>query len=178
MENDITKELEKLKKELSKKKEEIQDLKQWVKKEIDQDRISDIADFSERELESLMDEYHSLLDRTADPVPDKRSITSHRKGIGKPIVWMKRILLNWTKPFLNLILDKQKVFNRKSIELSQALILHQKRYHERISLIDERLGECEVDLKIMSKKIEELSGRCEGFRSDVSPIAREKKPDT
>lgn len=157
MKNDIAEELAKLKKELRKKKEEIQDLKKWVKKEIDRDFSLDPEDHSERELETLMDEYHSLLEQSADPVPDKTSITSHRKGIGKFIVWIKRILLRMTRSYISLVLRKQKTFNQKSLALSQNLIIHQKKYHEKISRIEERIGECEVQLRVVSEKLELMS---------------------
>jgi archaellum component FlaC len=157
--NDIAKEVEKLKQELRQKKEEIHDLKKWINKEIDRDFSSDLEDFSTKELESLTDEYHALLDQDVDPVPDKTSITSHRKGIGKPVVWMKRFLLKMTRSYIALILGKQKSFNQKSVVLYQSLLVHQKKYHERINHIEERLGECEVRLRNMAKQLEEMTAK-------------------
>ena len=177
MKNDIAKELEKLKKELQRKKEEIHDLKKWVKKEIDKDYPYDLEDFSERELASLMDEYHSLLDQSVDPVPDKTSITSHRKGIGKTIVWIKRILLKMSRSYIALILEKQKSFNQKCVGLFQSLIIHHKKYKDKIDHIEEQLGECQVRLRIMSKKIEEMSARFEQHGTGGPPEKQDKKSD-
>ena len=157
MHNDIEKQIAKLKEELRQKREKIQDLKELIKKEIDRDFPLPLEDFSGKELESRMDEFHSLLDRSSDPVPDKTSIASHRKGIGKAIVWGKRVLLRMTKPYVTLVLGKQKFFNQKSLALYQSLILHQKKYQERINDIEERLGECEVLLRDIIKKLQEMA---------------------
>jgi hypothetical protein len=175
MENNIAKEITKLKKELHKKKEEVRDLKELVKKEIDREFPSDPIDFSEKELESQMDEYISLLNKSVDPVPDKTSVISHRRLIGKPIVWIKRILLKMTRSYITIILDKQKEFNHKCIALYQNLIIHQKKYHEKISHIEERIGECEVHLNVISKKLEEIDANLVQHRTDTSPGESEKE---
>jgi len=167
MENNIKKEITKMKKELHKKKEEIRDLKELVKKEIDREFPSDLKDFSEKELGSQMDEYISLLNKSVDPVPDKTSITTHRRLIGKPVVWIKRIMLKITGSYITLILDKQKAFNQKCIALYQNLIIHQKKYHEKISHLEERIGECEVHLNVISKKLEEIDANLVQHRTDA-----------
>jgi len=175
MEHNIAKEITKMKKEMHKKKEEIHDLKELVKKEIDREFPSDLKDFSEKELESQMDEYISLLNKFVDPIPDKKSITSDRKLIGKPIVWIKRILLKITRFYITLILDKQKEFNQKCIALYQNLIIHQKKYHEKISNIEEKIGECEVHLNVISKKLEEIDSNLIQHRTDTSLGKPEKE---
>ena len=174
MEDNTAKQLKKLKKELHTKKEGVHDLKELVKKEIDRDFPLNLMDFSERELESQMDEYFSLLNKSVDPVPDKISITSHRRWIGKPVVWIKRILLKTTRPYITLILDKQKTFNQKCIDLYQNLIIHQKRYHEKISHIEERIGDCEVQLEVISKKLDDISANVEQHGTDSSSGEPEK----
>jgi predicted nucleic acid-binding Zn-ribbon protein len=175
MENNIAEQMENLKKELRKKKDEIQDLKELVKTDIDRDFPSNPKDFSARELESQMDEYHSLLDRYVDPMPDKTSFTSHRKRIGMPIVWIKRILLKMTRPYISIILERQKIFNQKCMDLYQNLILHQKKYHDKISRVEERIGEFEVHLEVLQKKLEKISpnGEQQGIQS--SPDRTEKE---
>lgn len=162
-----------MKKELHKKKQEVRDLKELVKKKIDREFPSDLKDFSEKELGSQMDEYISLLNKSVDPVPDKTSITSHRRLIGKPVVWIKRTLLKMTRSYITLILDKQKAFNQNCIALYHNLIIHQKKYHDKISHIEERIGECEVHLNVISKKLEEIETNLVQHRTDASP----DKPD-
>ena len=175
MDNNIAKEITKMKKELHKKKKEIRNLEELVKKEIDREFPSDLKNFSEKELGSQMDEYISLLNKSVDPVPDKTSITSHRRLIGKPVVWIKRILLKMTRSYITLILDKQKTFNQHCIALYQNLIIHQNKYHEKISHIEERIGECEVHLNVISKKLGEIDVNLVQHRTDTSPDKPKKE---
>lgn len=175
--NNIADEIEKLKKDLYKKKEEVHDIKQLVKKKIDREFSSDIEELSVRELVSQMDENHSLLNRLVDPFPDKEFIRSHRKRIGKPVVWFKRILLKITRPYITLILDKQKLFNQACVDLFQNLMVHQKRYHQKIIQIEERIGSCEVQMEAMAKRIEDLSMESDKDETD-SPSGQAEEEDS
>ena len=132
MEKTITKEMIKLKKELYKKKEEIREIKKLVNKEIDQELPFNAADSSERELETLLEDHFSFLEKSIDPLPDKTSLTSHRKIIGKPIIWIKRIFLKITSVYISLILDKQKKFNQQSIVFFRAILLRIRRNRRKI----------------------------------------------
>jgi len=161
VEKNFTKEMTKLKKELYDKKEEIRDINELANKEIDRKLHSPIEDFSERELESLLDEHHSLLAKSVNPLPEKMVIPSHRKIIGKPIVWIKRRLLNVVSAYVTPIMVKQTAFNQKCVELYQALILHQKKLRKKINHMEERVSECEAHLDIISKKLKELDTKLE-----------------
>lgn len=156
MEKNFKKEMMKLKKELYENKEEIRDIKKLVNKEIDKEIPVNLEDFSEKELEASMDEQLSYLDEAVNPFPDKTCITSHRKIIGKPIVWIKRFLLRTTNVYITLVLDRQKKFNQKCVALYQTLIRHQKKYRKKINQIEERISESEVRLDVISRKLAEL----------------------
>jgi hypothetical protein len=163
VEKNITKEMTKLKKELYDKKEEIRDINELANKEIDRKLHSPLEDFSERELESLMDEQHSFLANSVNPLPEKMVVTSHRKIIGKPIVWIKRRLLNAVSAYAYIkpIMVKQTAFNQKCIELYRTLILHQKKFRKKINNMEERVSECEAHLDIISKKLKEFDSKFE-----------------
>jgi len=156
MEDNIKKELRKIKGELYKKKEKIRDIAVLANKEIDRDPVPNFTDFSERELESRLDELISFLNQYVDPLPDRMSVTSHRKIIGKPIVWIKRIFFRIAGVYFTHVLEKQKIFNQKCVDSFQILKLHQKKQQEKIGSAGERIAECEVLLEIVLKKIEEL----------------------
>lgn len=156
MEDKIKKELIKIKGELYMKKEKIRDIGALADKEIDRDPVSNFTDFSERELESRLEEHISFLNEYVDPLPDRMSITSHRKIIGKPIVWIKRIFFKIAGIYFTHVLEKQKIFNQKCVDSYQILNLHQKKYREKIGSVGERIAECEVLLEVVLKKIEEL----------------------
>jgi hypothetical protein len=163
VEKNIKKEMTKLKKELYEKKEEIRDINELINKDIDGKLHSPLEDFSERELESLLDEQHSFLAKSVNSVPEKMVITSHRKIIGKPIIWIKRRLLNVVSAYAYVrpIMDKQTAFNQKCVELYRTLILHQKKFRKKINHIEESVSECEAHLDIISKKLKELDSKFE-----------------
>jgi hypothetical protein len=156
MEDNIKKEIMKIKSELFEKKEGIRDIETLANKEIDRDLATDFSDFSERELESLLEENISFLNESVDPLPDLTSITSHRKLIGKPIVWIKRGLFKIAGAYFTHILEKQKIFNQRCADSYRILRLHQKKHREKIIRVEEKIAECEVRLGIVSKKMEEL----------------------
>jgi len=174
MEENIKKEMIKIKKELYKKKEEIRDIKTLANKEIDRELPPDLMDFSERELESQLEEHLSYLNQHLDPSPEKMSITSHRKIIGKPIIWIKRILLKITGAYVTHIFEKQKTFNQKCADSYQILLLHQKRHRKKNNQVEERISECEVHLEIVSRKLEELDAKLGQLQNPLAP----HKPDT
>jgi hypothetical protein len=163
VEKNFTKEMPKLKKELYEKKEEIHDINKLVNKDIDRELHSPLEDFSERELESLMDEQHSFLANSVNPLPEKMVVTSHRKTIGKPIIWIKQRLLNVVSAYAYIkpIMVKQTAFNQKCVELYQTLILHQKKFRKKINHIEERVSECEAHLDIISNKLKEFDSKFE-----------------
>lgn len=159
MENKIEQELKKLKKELMEKKAEFREIKDLLNEEIDREIPVSIEDLSERELESLLDEYHAQLARSANPLPEKIDVTSPRKIFRKPVIWIKRRLINVVNAYITPIMVSQTTFNRKCVELSQSLILQQKNLRKKINHIEERLKECESHLDIISKRLEELDAK-------------------
>jgi hypothetical protein len=173
MEKNITKEIKKIKTELYQTKEKIRDIKKLINEEIDSELTSDLSDFSERELETQLGEFLSFLNKPVDPLPDKASITSHRKIIGKPIVWIKRILLKISWVYLSFVSEKQKSINQKYRDLFKTLIYHQKMFRKKINLIEKRISECEVELVIISKKIKKNDSN--SMQPENNPSIR--KPD-
>ena len=159
MDKSVAKEIEKLKKDISFKKERIQDIKKLIHREIDREFASDLEEFSEKELDSYLQEYLEAMDRSFDPKPDKKSFTSHRKILGKLIILLKQLLLKVTGIYINLILVKQKKINQQGIVFHRALLLRLKRNRQKIKHIEQRIAECEGNLVILSKKLEDLSSR-------------------
>ena len=153
--------MEKIKKELFEKKEAMGDINQLVKNDIDRKRPSPLEDFSERELESLLDEHHAFLAKSFNPLPEKMVVTSPRKIMGQPIVWMKKRLLNVVNAYIMPILEKQTVFNQKSVEFYQALIVHQKKLQKKVNRMEEKISECEAHLDIIEKNLKELETKFE-----------------
>lgn len=157
MDKSIAKEIEKLKKDIYLKKEKIQDIKKLANREIDREFVPDLEEFSEKELDFYLQEYLAAMDKSFDPTPDKKSFISHRKILGKSIILLKRLLLKVTGVYINLILDKQKKFNQQGIVFHRAILLRLKRNRQKIKHIEQRISECEGNLIILSKKLEDLS---------------------
>ncbi|MDH4217274.1 MAG: hypothetical protein OEY18_14190 [Candidatus Aminicenantes bacterium] len=159
MEKTIEKEIKQLREEIDKKRKEIRDIKQLVNKEIDRDFFPPLEELSEKELEPYFDKYLSLLEASLDPHPDEKSLISHRKILGKPIILVKRILLRMTGvyTYTSLFLEKQKNFNQQSFALYRALLGRLRKNTEKIKHIEERIIDCEVNLMTLSKKLKDLS---------------------
>jgi hypothetical protein len=162
MDKSIAKEIEKLKKDIYLKKERIQDIKELVKKEIDRHFTPIIEEFSEKELDSYLEEHLASMDKSFDPIPNKTSFASHRKILGKPIILLKRLLLKLTGIYVNLILDRQKKFNQQSIVFYRAMLLRLKRNRQKIKLIEQRISECEGELDILSNHLKNIEDRESG----------------
>jgi hypothetical protein len=151
--------MEKLKKQLYEKKEEINDIRQLVNEDIDGKQHPRLEDFSERELESRLGEYHALLAKSANPLPENMEITTPRKTFKKPVIWIKRRLLTVVNAHVTSVMEKQREFNHKCVDLFQTTIVHQKKMSRKINHLEQRMNECEAKLDIISKKLEEIASK-------------------
>ena len=98
------------------------------------------------------------IERNIDLKLDEKSLTSHRKILGKPIILIKRVLLRITGiySFINPFLDKQTQFNRQSFALHQASLLVPRKIKNRMKQIEEKISDCEENLIIIMEKIKDL----------------------
>ncbi len=165
MDKPVAEEIENLKKDLYQKKEKIQDIKKLANKEIDRRFASDLEEFSEKELDSFLEESLAMMDKSVDPTPDKMSLSSHRKIWGKPIILLKRLLLKVSGVYINLLLDRQKKFNQQSMAFYRAIVLRLRRNRQKIKLVEQMISECEGNLIILSKKLEDLSNEEESSKN-------------
>jgi hypothetical protein len=154
--NDLTQDIERLRRELEEKKREIRDLRQLVRREVDRDFSPDIREYSERELEDYFRDALGPLNEVSDPRPDPQAIRSHRKIIGPAIVFLKRAFLKMTGFYVHLLLDDQTRFNQRSAELAQALVARVKRYRERLEMVEGKVGAFEESLVILRGRLDDL----------------------
>jgi len=170
MEKTMAQEIQRLKEELDRKRKEIEDIKKLANKEIDRSFPPNLEEFSERELESYIAESIASIKTEIDTRPAKEPITSHRKFIGRPIVTLKRFLLQSLADYNDLFLDKQIRFNRQSVDLYQALLLRTKHNKERMEQIQEQISACEESLVVLKAKLEDLRTNLEqGKNPDEGP---------
>jgi hypothetical protein len=152
----MEKEIQRLKNELYRRKEAVNEIQKLANRRIDRDFCSNIWELSEKELDAHVGELITFLNQNMNTKPDEGSIKSHRKIIGNAIVLMKRLLVKIGRVHANLILDKQIEFNKKIVELSQAILIQVKNNRERIEEIDEKIRDCEEVSAIAMIKFEEL----------------------
>ncbi|MDP2914052.1 MAG: hypothetical protein Q8O91_01210 [Candidatus Aminicenantes bacterium] len=166
------KEIRRLKETLDKKIAEIHDLEELVNKDIDRTFPSPVEEFSEKELTTYIRECLSSIDIDLEFKPDIRAITSHRKTLGKPIVFLKRAFLETTFRSIDSFLDKQIHFNRQISALCRALLLRTSHSRERMKQIEERISGCEENLAILKNKLENLRSGPEPLknRPTVRPL--------
>ncbi len=150
------KEIQEIKTKILREKEKITDIKQLTHKEIDREFLPSIWELSEKELATFIAENLSSLAQLKDTRPDKKSVTSHRKMVGKIIVGIKRFFLKMGSAYSNVLLDKQIQFNQRVVELCQALSLRIGEFEKKISLMERRIQDCEENIVIVKDKKEGL----------------------
>ena len=156
MDEQIIKEINRLKEEIYQQKEKISDIKVLVKEEIDRDFPVDLWELSERELDSEMANRLSFLNDDIDTRPDPQSITSHRRILGKPIVFIKRLVMKILGFYTNTILEKQRRFNEHLVVFHLASFIRFRHIERTTKEIREKLKTLEEDQELLLERLEKL----------------------
>jgi hypothetical protein len=156
MDERIIKEINRLKEEIYRQKEKAVDLKELVKEEIDRDFPVDFWELSERELDNEMGNRLSFLNDDIDTRPDARSITSHRRILGKPIVLIKRLVMKIAGFYTNTILEKQRSFNEQLVAFHLASFIRFRHHEQKIKEILEKLKTLEEDQELILEQLAQL----------------------
>jgi len=166
---ELEQEIRRLKDELERKKEEISDLKKLLGREIDREFAPPVEELSDRELENYLRDTLPLINGFVETKPDIRAITSPRKTLGRPFVFLKRALLETTFTPLNTFLDLQCRFNRQVAVLFRTLHVRDGRRAERLKALEAKVAGYEEDLALFRTKLEDLRaalGRLQGGSAD------------
>lgn len=151
--------IELLRRELEEKKKQIRSLEKLVHGDIDREFPAGVGEFSERELEDYFRNALSPLRAVADPRPGPKTVRSHRRILGPPIVFLKRLFLRLAGFYTHLLLDEQAKFNRRSAELIEALVNRVGHYRDRLEEAEKKMAAAEEDLVILRNKLEDLRAR-------------------
>lgn len=154
MEKKIKDEINDIKQEIYNKKKEINDIKELIKEDIDRDFEINLWELSEKELDNEMGNRLSFLNEDIDPRPDKRSIVSHRKILGKPIIFVKRLFMKLSNIYTNTILEKQRKFNEQLVAFHLASFIRFRKNEEKLRDIEKQIKEIEQNQDIILEKIE------------------------
>jgi len=123
MENDdIKKTLQELKAFYDAEREKLSSIDQLVREPVDKEIIIDFWKLSNAEIEREMWNRLAGLDADADCFPGG-PISSHRPLLGKPIVFLKKILRGLTRPYSSLLLQKQNRLNRELVTFQLLIFL-------------------------------------------------------
>jgi len=156
MDERIIKEINRLKEEIFRQKDKVSDIKELVKEEIDRDFPVDFWELSERELDNEMGNRLSFLNDDIDTRPDAQSITSHRRILGKPIVFIKRLVMKIAGFYTNTILEKQRSFNEQLVAFHLASFIRFRHNEQKIKEILEKLKALEEDQELILEELAQL----------------------
>ncbi len=178
MDSTVKEEIRRLKKDLSKRKEEIRDIRELVQKEIDREYDLDPEGLSERELETYIRESLLVLKKSTDTAPDPKTLRSHRRILGRPILFFKRAYMKMIRFYTGLLVAKQTRFNELSSSLLQALVIRSRREREKQKEIEEKISRCEEHLVLLMARLRDLQAKGEqskhlGSASGGQPAEKE-----
>jgi hypothetical protein len=156
MDERIIKEIDRLKEEIYRQKEKAADIKELVKEEIHRDFPVNFWELSERELDNEMGMRLSFLNDNIDTRPEARSITSHRRIIGKPIVLIKRLVLKITGFYTNTILEKQRSLNEQLVAFHLASFIRFRHNERKIKEILEKIKALEENQELILDRLAQL----------------------
>ncbi len=127
--------------------EEKNELKNYIAEANELVKLSDPWTYSDKEIDNEMAKLLTVLNDNIDTKPTSTSISSHRRFIGKIIVLIKKVFFKIMKPYTNVILEKQRYFNEKTVRF---LLLSFIRYRK----IEEKIKELELkseELKFLTE---------------------------
>jgi hypothetical protein len=156
MDEQIINEINRLKEEIYQQKEKVSDIKELVTEEIDRDFPIDFWELSERELDNEMGNRLSFLNDDIDTRPDAQSITSHRRILGKPIVFIKRLVMKIAGFYTNTLLEKQRSFNEQLVAFHLASFIRFRHNERKINEILEKLKALEEDQELIMEQLVQL----------------------
>jgi hypothetical protein len=160
MDEHVRKEIHRLKEELCKQKEALDEINRLVNEKIDRDFPIDLWELSERELDNEMGGRLPFLDDDIDIKPDVTAVTSHRRIIGKPVAFFKRLFLKTFSFYTDTLLEKQVRFNDQSVAFHLACFIRFRQNERRLKEIEERVKTIEEDGELMLEQLDKLKNDC------------------
>lgn len=159
MDENIAKNINRLKEDLFRQKKQAANIEALVKKEIDRDFPINLWELSEKELDAEMGDRLTFLNDDIDPRPAPKLITSHRKILGKPIVLLKRLIIKIAGGYTNSLLQKQRRFNEQLVAFHLASFIRFRNNEKNLKIIEEKLKSLEEDREILREQLDEFKKR-------------------
>ena len=145
MENEsIKKTLQELKDYYAAERDQAHDIAQLVREPLDREIVTDFWKLSNAEIEREMWNRLAILDTEADCLPGG-PIASQRSLLGKPIVFVKKILRRLTRPYSAMLLQKQNALNRELVTCQLLNFLKFRHLDKRLREIEEKMADLADD---------------------------------
>ncbi|HLP59739.1 MAG TPA: hypothetical protein VK186_12945 [Candidatus Deferrimicrobium sp.] len=148
--------IDRLKDEIFQQKEKLSSIEELVKSQIDRDFHTNFWELSAKELDHEMGNRLSFLNDDIDPRPDPASITSHRKILGKPIVFIKRMIIKIAGAYANALLEKQRRFNEQLVNFHLASFIRFRNNEKNMAEIEAKLKTFAEDQEMLLDELEKL----------------------
>jgi hypothetical protein len=141
MENEnIKKTLQELKDYYAAEREKLNDIEKLIKEPVDREIVTDFWKLSNAEIEREMWNRLTILDADADCLPGGQ-IHSHRFLLGKPIVFLKKIIRRLTGPYSSMLLQKQNQLNRELVTFQLLTFLKFRHLEKLIGSMEEKIAD-------------------------------------
>jgi len=159
MDETTKQEIARLKADLLKKMAEIDDLRKLLNREIDRPFNPDPMDFTEREIEPFIEKCLAAIAENLSREAEPPALTSHRRILGQPVRYFKRIFMNWADLHSRKNLEKQTGYNQLVFDLLRVLVRRSRGNREKLRDLEERLGKCEEKLAVLITRARDLEER-------------------
>lgn len=141
MENEnIKKTLQELKNYYAAEREKLPGIDELIREPVDREIVTDFWKLSNAEIEREMYNRMSILDADADCLPSG-PIPSHRFLLGKPIVFIKKLMRRLTSPYSSMLLQKQNQLNRELVTFQLLTFLKFRHLEKRIRKMEEKMAD-------------------------------------
>lgn len=159
MDEHIIREINHLKEDILRQKETLIPIEELVKHPIDRDFPVDPWELSDRELDNEMGNRLSFMNEDIDTRPVLDTLSSHRRFIGRFIVYLKRRFMKMIRFYTDTLTEKQVRFNSQLVAFHLATFIRLRRTEERISTIEKQVKNLEEENELLREQINQLKTR-------------------
>jgi hypothetical protein len=137
-----------LKKELAEEIQRTESIERLIGERIDEPAPAEgeLWGLTDYELEKVMWNEFLRLDKNKDCLSTE-NILSHRKKIGRLLVFLKKFFFRITRPYSSLILNQQGRFNRELMTFLLSTHLSLQKIKERLKSLEEQAGRLEGEIR-------------------------------
>ncbi len=176
MNEQLVDQIKKLKETVFRQKESAADINSLLGEDIDRDFHLDLWELSEKELDHIMGDRLTFLNQDLDPRDSEDSISSHRKGLGKLIVWLKKRYLRVMDFYTEFLLTRQARFNPQLVAFHLASFIRFRHNEQKINTMTEKIKNLEEEQELLHEEVRQLKNLISNLPTQGAPNQGEKPP--